>query len=608
MKTKSNLLLLLFLINTVFLVAQSGSDLAKAYYTRAESEYASNNYSSAIKNLDKAVENLNGSSFAKIEYLYTQCYYKKNNHVEAQKHLKKYFDLKPDNNSTMYVEMINLTLEITEKAEEEREAELARQKRERDKKLAAQKLKSKKNNIAAVMLPEVKRIFHDFSSLEEGRAYLVTYRKSLTSSKQEKAYFIFYGNKFIIYTIPSISVYEKLNKNTISFDGYKANVGTDYLISAKLKPEYGDKRITYFKKGIHFSNVFLGGFGDELMWTSGTQNNEFDKTLYYYYYFNTMHCDIKLKDKFQKDYYNPYIETGTITKTVDYDFINDAEMEKKLRGAGFKNKTSKNIDSPNLPKITLKTDDNMKMLYPQKQVTYKFHDKVKNEYYVNGSEYSGTYLYYRPKTSTSHYGFIQLDISFSDKDLFDAITGLDNSYILSSTYFESIWKTFSEDVGNGTSRYFTSNEYTTPYWAIGKISGGNRVTLESLYGTYKEETPKQLIEEEGTNYEGPDETYMIVEEMPSYPGGKTAMVEYLQQNLIYPQSAVNEGVSGKVWVSFIVNENGEVGSVEIIKSVSSELDNEARRLVRNMPNWNPGKQRGKYVKVKQSLPINFVLE
>ncbi len=607
MKTKATFFIILIIHLLAFTgFSQSKSDLAKAYYNRAEQEYARQDYNETIKNLDKAIELLEGRSYSKIEYLYTQCYYKKGKYIKAQEHLKKYFDLKPDNSSTMYVEMINLTLDLNEKADDERNAELERQRKEHEKKLAAQKLKNKKNNIASVISPQVKEIMHDFNSLEEGRAYLITYRKPLTSSKDEKAYFVFHGDKFIIYTIPSSSVFEKLNKNTISFDGYDANRGTDYVISAKLKPEYGDKRVTYFKKGVHFSNVFIGGFGDEIMWTSGTQNNEFDKTLYYYFYYNTIHCDVKLKNTFQEHYYNPYIETGTLLKTVDYELISDPDMERMLRNKGFKNKKSTSLDKPNLPKIELVTSNNMKMIFPQKKVRYKFEDKVKNEYYANGTEYKGTYLYYRPMTSTSHYGFVQLSKYYPGKDLFDAITGTTNSYKLSSANFESIYSSFSEDIGNGESRYFTSDSYTMAYWAASKLIGGSRVTLESLYGAY---VPEQINTGGSSNdYNGDeDEAFMIVEEMPSFPGGQSAMVNYLQQNLTYPQESQKNGIMGKVWVSFIVDKTGDIRSVEVIKGINSELDNEARRLISNMPNWNPGKQRGEYVSVKQSIPINFAL-
>lgn len=605
MKTKAFSFIVLINLFAITLFSQSNSDLAKAYYNRAEQEYASQDYNETIKNLDKAIELLAGRSYSKIEYLYTQCYYKKGKYVKAQEHLKKYFDLKPDNSSTMYVEMINLTLDLTEKADNEREAELERQRKEHEKKLAAQKLQNKKNNIASVILPEVKRLFHKFSTLEEGRPYLITYRKSLTSSSDEKAYFVFHGDKFIIYTIPSSSVFEKLNKNTIEFDGYDANRGTDNIISVKLRPTYGDKRITYFKKGIHYSNVFIGGFGDEIMWTSGTQNNEFDKTLYYYYYYNTIHCDVKLKNTFQENYYNPYIETGTLTKTVDYELITDSDMERKLRNTGFKNRKSTSLDKPNLPNVEINTSDNMKMLFPQKKVRYKFQDKVKNEYYSNGTEYKGTYLYYKPMTSTSHYGFIQVSKYYPGKNLFDAITGTTNNYIISKANFESIYSSFSEDIGNGESRYFTSDSYNLAYWAASKLIGGSRVTLESLYGVY---VPEKTISSGDNTDEKSDDAYMIVEEMPSFPGGQSAMVNYLQQNLVYPQESLKNGVKGKVWVSFVVDKTGEVRSVEVIKGVNTELDNEARRLISNMPDWNPGKQRGKYVSVKQSIPINFSLD
>ena len=601
MKTKT-FLFFLSLIITTFSFSQSASDRAKAYYIEAEKSFELKDYKKTLKYLDKTEEFL-GSTNSRILALRVKSYYNLEDYYKARNALNQFSGYK--SSEALKNEILGYIIKVDEAIEEIERKELQRQKKEQEKRLAAQKLQNKKNSIAAAILPQVKEIMYDFNSLEEGRAYLITYRKSLTSSTDEKAYFIFHGDKFIIYTIPNKSVFEKLNKSSIDFDGYDANRGNDYVISAKLKPAYGDKRITYFKKGVHFSNVFIGGFGDEIMWTSGTQNNEFDKTLYYYFYYNTIHCDVKLKNTFQEHYYNPYIETGTLNKTVDYDLINDADTERMLRNKGFKNKKSSSLDKPNLPKIELVTSNNMKMIFPQKKVRYKFQDKVKNEYYANGTEYKGTYLYYRPMTSTSHYGFVQVSKYYPGKDIFDAITGTTNSYVLSSSNFESIYSSFSEDIGNGESRYFTSESYKLAYWAASNLIGGTRVTLESLYGTY---VPEQINSDGKNTDENSDEAFMIVEEMPSFPGGESAMIYYLQENLVYPQESLKNGKTGKVWVSFIVDKTGEVRSVEVIKGVSNDLDNEARRLISNMPDWNPGKQKGEYVSVKQSIPISFALE
>ena len=102
--------------------------------------------------------------------------------------------------------------------------------------------------------------------------------------------------------------------------------------------------------------------------------------------------------------------------------------------------------------------------------------------------------------------------------------------------------------------------------------------------------------------------YDIVEQMPEYPGGLTALMNYLRANTRYPAAAQKAGIEGRVIVSFIVESNGSVSNVEIVRSVDTDLDQEALRVVRQMRKWKPGKQDGNAVRVKFHLPIKFMLE
>lgn len=447
-----------------------------AYYYAAEELFESSNYDEALTQLEKSVE-AGGGSNATIEALRAQCYAGKKDWIMAKKTLDKCYAFNPKADILKKLSSVIITvddeyekaLEVErQRKEQARQEELARLKREEEKKLAAQQLENKKNNIAAALSPEFDRQMDVFNQLEEGRPYLVTYRNSLTSSSSEKAVLIFYGNEYIIYTIPSVEVAKKLKKETISFTGWDANHG-DGVIHMKIKPDYGDKRETHFKKGIHYSNVFLGGFGDELMWTSGEQYLQFDKTLYYYYYYNTLHCDIEMNTSFSEHYYNPYIETGLITKTIDYDLVNDSDVEQKLRNAGVGNKPTSNLDAPAGLEIRIKPSQNMKMLFPQKKITYALKDKLKGEYISNNTEYKGTFLYFVPSSSSSHYGFMQFGKYYGEADLLTSITEISSSYRMPQATFNSIYKAFSEDVGNGDSRYFTSSDYTTFFNAIPEL-------------------------------------------------------------------------------------------------------------------------------------------
>jgi TonB family protein len=104
------------------------------------------------------------------------------------------------------------------------------------------------------------------------------------------------------------------------------------------------------------------------------------------------------------------------------------------------------------------------------------------------------------------------------------------------------------------------------------------------------------------------EIFTIVEQNPEYPGGTTAMYKYLGENIRYPSEAQKANKQGKVYVKFVIKSDGKIDNINIIKSVSPELDNEAIRIIQNMPNWRPAEQNGKPVSVYFNLPINFKLD
>ena len=96
-----------------------------------------------------------------------------------------------------------------------------------------------------------------------------------------------------------------------------------------------------------------------------------------------------------------------------------------------------------------------------------------------------------------------------------------------------------------------------------------------------------------------------VEQMPEYPGGMQAMIEFLQTNMKYPEDAAKQKVEGRVMVQFVVETDGSVTDVHVAKQVFPSLDAEAIRVVQAMPKWTPGKDKGRVVRVKYNLPIVF---
>ena len=105
-----------------------------------------------------------------------------------------------------------------------------------------------------------------------------------------------------------------------------------------------------------------------------------------------------------------------------------------------------------------------------------------------------------------------------------------------------------------------------------------------------------------------NEIYMVVEDSPQFPGGLQALLDYLHDNIKYPESCRRDSIQGRVIISFVVEKDGSINSAEIVKGVHEQLDAEALRVIDAMPKWKPGKQRGKTVRVKYAIPVNFRLD
>lgn len=105
-----------------------------------------------------------------------------------------------------------------------------------------------------------------------------------------------------------------------------------------------------------------------------------------------------------------------------------------------------------------------------------------------------------------------------------------------------------------------------------------------------------------------NKVFDVVEQMPSFPGGNEALMKFLQDNVKYPVVAQENGVQGRVVVSFVVERDGSITDVKVVRSVDPSLDKEATRVVKSMPHWIPGKQNGAAVRVKYNVPVSFRLQ
>ncbi|WP_018620944.1 energy transducer TonB [Spirosoma luteum] len=105
-----------------------------------------------------------------------------------------------------------------------------------------------------------------------------------------------------------------------------------------------------------------------------------------------------------------------------------------------------------------------------------------------------------------------------------------------------------------------------------------------------------------------DEPFVVVEQQPAFPGGMDGLRNFLSKNLNYPRQATSANVSGRVYVSFVVNIDGSLTDIQVLKGIGFGCDEEARRVINSMPRWQPGRQSGRAVRVKFNLPISFSLE
>jgi periplasmic protein TonB len=132
--------------------------------------------------------------------------------------------------------------------------------------------------------------------------------------------------------------------------------------------------------------------------------------------------------------------------------------------------------------------------------------------------------------------------------------------------------------------------------------GNVEVPSEEVEVEVKDEKPK-VIE---TPVQA--EIFTVVEEQPGYPGGEEARIGFLQQNIKYPEEAKELGIQGKVFVTFVVEIDGSITDVRVLRGIGGGCDEEAIRVVKSMPKWVPGKQRGVPVRVQFNLPIKFTLQ
>lgn len=139
-------------------------------------------------------------------------------------------------------------------------------------------------------------------------------------------------------------------------------------------------------------------------------------------------------------------------------------------------------------------------------------------------------------------------------------------------------------------------------------SEDNNTTVE-IVEVQQEVKEEVKVEEDKREEENENVVFKVVETMPSFPGGDAALMKFISDNVRYPAIAQENGIQGRAICQFTVEKDGSITDIQIVRSAGDEtLDKEAKRVIKSMPKWSPGKQRGKAVRVSYTIPINFRLQ
>ena len=157
------------------------------------------------------------------------------------------------------------------------------------------------------------------------------------------------------------------------------------------------------------------------------------------------------------------------------------------------------------------------------------------------------------------------------------------------------------------SAYATQNEAGTEQTAESERNVRSEDDRLSPVG-YERETENMQEPPPVKKKESRDEPFVVVENQPEFPGGTEAMRKFLSDNILYPEEAQKKGIQGRVICNFIVRKDGSITDVNVVRGVDPLLDAEAVRVLKSMPAWKPGTQRGQAVDVCFTLPVEFRLE
>ena len=204
--------------------------------------------------------------------------------------------------------------------------------------------------------------------------------------------------------------------------------------------------------------------------------------------------------------------------------------------------------------------------------------------------------------ATKSYQYHLLGLTYSHK------YGLSNNFNFSHLKQRIIMMNKKKTNGAGHIKYAL---FAIPAFALllaGNISCSSEATKTDDVKEKAATEKPEVVEIPAEKAETKDEVFMVVEQMPEFPGGIQEFMSFLSKNIKYPASAMAKNVQGRVIVQFVVEKDGTPTEFKVIRSVDPDLDAEALRVMKEMPKWKPGMQRGQVVRVKYTLPVTFRLQ
>lgn len=470
------LLVVISLINS-FQSKGQNSTQARAYYLSAETSYENKNYEDALSMLEKSVE-AGGGTNAYIESLRIKIFHDQKRWMDAKRSLDRVYSMSVDNETLKDISpyIINVEKEY-ERAKNEEEARIAKAKAEeedRKKKEEAQRLaKIDEERFFNEKAKELKPIIEnqlDFflknslsgTPTSKGPVFLINNHLHLTTSQQEKAYLMIGLNRYIIYTVPESSIINNLEKESTIFKSVDANRFSRTLLTfEEIKSNSGKYYHLTFRQSDKFNNVYIGGLGDELIW-SGEQYTQFKQTLYYYFVGNTFRADINMYNEsyINEEYYNPYVEVGDLEKTIDFRLVKDEELKTRLIRLGFKDKPSTDRNNLNLLSVETRPSNQINMIFACKEIDYILDSTLSGKFLLNNESYKGTAgLYFKPKSFSSHYGYVVFKLNTKRINIFKDISKTDTEILYAG--FDVAQGAFKEN-SSGSVLTFTSPDFKVP--------------------------------------------------------------------------------------------------------------------------------------------------